>query len=52
MEHRKGRIREGYLADFTLLSEDIFSIAPERIRDIKALMTVVGGETVHRDTSF
>ena len=44
----KGRIRPGYLADFTVLSDDIFTIEPDGIRDIAAEMTVVGGEIVYR----
>ena len=44
----KGRIRPGYLADFTVLSDDIFTLEPEAIRDVAAAMTVVGGEIVHQ----
>ena len=30
----------------TLLSDDIFSIAPTKIRDVKVLKTIVGGRVV------
>lgn len=50
-EHKetfKGRIKEGYLADFIVLDKDIFSIPPMDIKDIKVLETVIGGETVYK----
>ncbi len=43
-EHRKGAIKEGYLADFVLLDQDPASVEPEALKDIRPLMTVVGGE--------
>jgi len=45
-EKEKGSISPGKLADMVLLSSDIFSIAPEQIRDVKVTMTIVGGKTV------
>jgi predicted amidohydrolase YtcJ len=44
-EKEKGSITPGKLADKVLLSEDIFSITPERIRDV-VLKTFVGGRLV------
>ena len=32
------------LADFTVLSEDLFTMAPENIRNTKILLTVVNGK--------
>lgn len=43
-EDRLGRIGPGCLADFVVLSEDIFSIDPARIRGVRVLRTVIGGE--------
>jgi len=45
----KGSITAGKLADLVILSDDIFSIDPTRIRDVKALKTIVGGKLVYED---
>lgn len=45
-ETEKGSITPGKLADMVLLSQDIFSIPPEKIRDTKVLKTFVGGKLV------
>jgi predicted amidohydrolase YtcJ len=45
-ENVKGSITPGKLADMVVLSEDIFSIDPAKIRDVKVLKTVVGGKIV------
>lgn len=45
-ENQKGSITPGKLADMVLLSDDIFSIAPEKIRDVRVVKTFVGGKLV------
>jgi len=45
-EKEKGSITPGKLADMVLLSDDIFTIAPEKIRDVRVLRTFVGGRMV------
>src|SRR5271170_7791346 len=45
-EREKGSITAGKLADMVLLNDDIFTIAPARIRDVKILKTIVGGKLV------
>jgi predicted amidohydrolase YtcJ len=45
-EKEKGTVSPGKLADLVLLSDDVFSIAPEKIRDVKVLKTIVGGRIV------
>lgn len=45
-EKEKGSITPGKLADMVILSDDIFSIAPERIRDVRVEKTFVGGRLV------
>jgi len=42
----KGSIAPGKLADFAVLSEDIFHIDPIEIENVKVELTVVGGEIV------
>jgi len=45
-EKDKGTITAGKLADVVLLSDDIFSIRPEAIKDVKVDLTIVGGRVV------
>lgn len=45
-EEEKGSITPGKLADMVLLSDDIFSIPPDHIRDVTVLKTIVGGKIV------
>lgn len=47
-EDVKGRIRPGYYADLAVLSEDIFTIDPERIKDVKVDATILAGEFVYQ----
>lgn len=46
-ENDKGTIAPGKLADFVVLTDDIFSIDPVKIADVKVQMTVVGGVVVY-----
>jgi predicted amidohydrolase YtcJ len=46
-EHIKGSIAVGKLADYVVLAEDPHTVAPDKIKDIKVLRTVTGGNTVH-----
>ena len=45
-EHEKGSITPGKLADMVVLSDDIFHIKPEAIRNVKVETTIVGGKAV------
>ncbi len=45
-DKEKGSVTPGKLADMVLLSDDLFSIDPVKIRDVKVLTTIVGGKTV------
>jgi len=42
----KGTIEPGKLADFVILSDDIFAIDPVKIWNVKVLTTVVDGKVV------
>jgi predicted amidohydrolase YtcJ len=45
-EKEKGSITPGKLADMVLLSDDIFTIDPVKIRDVTIMTTWMGGKTV------
>jgi predicted amidohydrolase YtcJ len=45
-EKIKGSLEVGKLPDFTILEKDITKIAPETIRNVKVIKTVVGGKIV------
>lgn len=44
-ESLKGSITVGKLADFVMLAEDPHTVAPSKLKDIKIVQTVVGGDT-------
>ncbi|MCR4805679.1 MAG: amidohydrolase [Clostridia bacterium] len=44
MEDRKGRLKPGFFADLCVLSEDIFTVEPDRIKDIVSVLTMVDGK--------
>ncbi len=47
-EREKGRLVPDMLADFVLLSQDIFAIAPAEIGKTRVALTVVDGRVVYR----
>jgi hypothetical protein len=49
VEHERGSIEVGKLADLAVLSQDILSVPPDAIRETRALLTVVGGKVVYRN---
>ena len=44
----KGSITTGKLADFVVLSDDLFTVPKEKIKDLQIVRTVVGGTTVYQ----
>ena len=44
----KGSITPGKLADFVVLSDDLFTVDKEKIKDLQIVRTVVGGSTVYQ----
>ncbi len=47
-ENEKGSINPGKLADFVILSDDIFTIPPDKISRTTILTTVMNGKIVYR----
>jgi len=47
-ENDKGTLEVGKLADIAVLAEDPFAIEPEKIKDLKVEMTLVGGEVKYQ----
>jgi predicted amidohydrolase YtcJ len=43
----KGSIEPGKYADMTVLSEDIFTMPKEGLKDVRALKTIAGGDVVY-----
>jgi predicted amidohydrolase YtcJ len=44
----KGSITPGKLADFVILSDDLFQVDKNKIKDLQIVRTVVGGTTVYQ----
>ncbi|MEH6537732.1 MAG: amidohydrolase [Psychroserpens sp.] len=51
-EDVKGTLEKGMYADFTILSEDYFTIPEKQINNLKAVLTVVGGTVVYGDEEY
>jgi hypothetical protein len=51
-EKDKGTLSTGKLADLVVLSEDLFRIPPERIKDVHVEITMVGGKVVYQTEDF
>jgi len=46
-EKTKGSLEAGKLADIVVLDRDLFKIAPEEIKNARAVLTIVGGKIVY-----
>lgn len=51
-ENVKGSIEVGKLADLAVISDNILTCSDDTLKNIKALMTIVGGKIVYRDPAF
>jgi hypothetical protein len=51
-EKDKGTLSPGKFADLVVLSEDLFQIPPERIKDVRVGITMVGGKVVYQAGGF
>jgi hypothetical protein len=47
-ENEKGSLAPGKLGDVVVISDDLFSIPPTRIKDARVVMTIVGGKIVYQ----
>lgn len=47
LDHLIGSLEPGKLADFVLLDQDPFAVAPDRIASINVLRTIVGDTTIY-----
>ena len=47
-EHSRGSIVRGKYADLILMSDDLFSMPADRIKDAHVLLTLIGGREVYR----
>lgn len=48
MEHRKGVLKPGYLADLVVLSADIERTAPEALHTVRPVTTICGGKITYQ----
>jgi predicted amidohydrolase YtcJ len=48
MEHRKGRLKPGFLADLVVLSADIEATAPESLHAVQVAATICGGKVTYQ----
>jgi hypothetical protein len=46
-ENDKGSITPGKLGDVVVLSDNIFTLPPARIKEARVVMTIVGGKVVY-----
>ncbi len=51
-QHRRGRIAPGYDADLCVTSADPLACGDDALRDIRSVLTVMGGRITHRDLTF
>ncbi|MFJ2990469.1 amidohydrolase [Collimonas sp. NPDC087041] len=49
---KKGKIKEGQLADMAVLSADFFSVDEDSIKGLESVLTVVGGKIVYGAAEF
>lgn len=47
MDERKGRIKQGYLADVVMLDRNLLTVLPDQIMKTRVEYTIVGGKVVY-----
>ena len=48
VEGNRGSLVPGKYADLVLLTDDVFTIPPDKLKDTKVVWTVVGGKEVYK----
>lgn len=48
MEHEKGQLRKGYLADMVLLSDDLLQVPAAQIREVRPILTMCDGQITYQ----
>jgi predicted amidohydrolase YtcJ len=48
-ENRLGSLQPGYHGDLIVLSDDYFSVPDDKVKDLKSVLTMVGGRIVYND---
>lgn len=52
MDNDRGKIKEGYLADCVLLSDDYFKVSDEQILRIESVLTLLNGAVVYGSGAY
>lgn len=52
MDKDRGTIKEGYLADFALLSDDYFKVGDGQILNLESVLTILNGEVVYGEGEY
>lgn len=52
LDKDRGMIKEGFLADIALLSDDFFQVKDEQILRLESLLTILNGEVVYGTAEF
>jgi predicted amidohydrolase YtcJ len=48
MEHRKGALKPGYMADLVVLSADLEATAPQALHKVHPVTTICGGKVTYQ----
>jgi predicted amidohydrolase YtcJ len=52
LQHDRGQLKPGFLADFSILNNDYFSVKDDEILKLESLLTVVNGKIVFEQLDF
>lgn len=50
-EHRKGRLKEDFMADLVVLSHDIEAVEPRQLHEVRPAVTICGGKVTYQVAS-